>query len=84
MTNSDIRGVSQLSIITALCLAAATAITIAGAIILIKPNQANATPKFTADTKLPCTQCHTSPPSAQNLTDIGKAFKDNGNKMPPK
>ena len=84
MACSDIRGASQVSATTALCLAVGAAITVGGAVALITSNQAYATAKFTADTKLPCTQCHTSPPNAQNLTDFGKKFKDNGNKLPPK
>jgi hypothetical protein len=81
---SDIHGTSQALGRAGLCFAIGTAIALGGAMALISSNQANATPKFTADTKLPCTQCHTSPPGAQNLTDLGKKFMDNGNKLPPK
>jgi hypothetical protein len=51
------------------------------AIVAFRPAQAN--PQFAAETKLPCTQCHTSAPfTAGNLTDFGKKFHDNGNKVP--
>ena len=84
MAYSDIRGASQVSVTAELCLAVGAVITIGGIIAFMTSNQAYASAKFTADTKLPCTQCHTSPPGAQNLTDFGKKFKDNGNKLPPK
>ena len=84
MATSYIRRTSQALGSAGLYLVIGTAIVLGGAIALTGSNQANASPKFTADTKLPCTQCHTSPPNAQNLTEAGKQFKDNGNKLPDK
>lgn len=66
-----------------LAIAAGAAAMLGGAIVAVAPGAAHATPAFTAQTKLPCTRCHTSiPGSAQNLTDFGKQFHDNGNKLP--
>jgi hypothetical protein len=60
-------------------------ISIGGAIALISSTESHASPAFTAQTKLPCTQCHAAnPPDPQKLTDFGKKFKDNGNKLPAK
>ena len=63
------------------------AVGVAMAIVLviasISSHQAQASPKFAAQTKLPCTKCHAAPPNtAQNLTDFGKQFKDNGDQLP--
>ena len=69
----------------ALCsaLGAGAAILIAGAIAIVAFKPAQANPAFAAETKLPCTQCHTAAPfTAGNLTDFGKKFHDNGNKVP--
>jgi hypothetical protein len=57
---------------------------LAGAATFIGPDPAQASPAFTAQTKLPCTRCHTTPPGAANLTDFGKQFQANGNKLPKK
>lgn len=84
MPRSKIRRISQVFKSAGLYLAIGAAISIGGAMTLMTSDQAKASPKFTADTKLPCTQCHTSPPAAQNLTDFGKKFHDNGDKVPPK
>ena len=54
-----------------------------GAVGVVISKSAQATPAFTAQTKLPCTQCHSKPGGGANdLTDLGKKFHDNGNKMP--
>ena len=82
MACKDIQGPSKTSRVVVAGLAAGAAIAMAIAIASIAPHQAHASPAFTAQTKLPCTQCHTGPPSAQGLTNLGKQFKDNGNKLP--
>ena len=82
MACNDIQGISKVSGAAAACLAFGAAMAVGFAIVSIAPHQAQASPAFTAQTKQPCTACHTSPPSAQNLTDVGKKFKENGNQMP--
>ena len=69
----------------AICLAIGTgaAILTAGTVVVVTPKSAQATPTFTVQTKLPCTQCHTNAAGGANtLTDFGKKFQDNGNKLP--
>ena len=62
--------------------AAGAAILAATTIALVTPSPVLATPAFTAQTKLPCTQCHTAPTGgADKLTDFGKEFQANGNKL---
>jgi len=63
---------------------AGAAILAASTIVLATPSPVLASPAFTAQTKLPCTQCHTKPGGGatdQDLTDFGKKFKANGNKV---
>ncbi len=55
----------------------------AGCIVFIGPRPAQATPEFATQTKLPCTQCHQGA-TGSPLTDFGKAFQANGNKVPEK
>jgi hypothetical protein len=54
----------------------------AAAIVLVAglatTQQASASMKNTQETGKPCTFCHTAPPA---LTDAGKKFKANGNKL---
>jgi len=50
--------------------------------ILSAPHTARATPQFATQTGLPCNQCHADLNSPMNLTDFGKAFVANGNKVP--
>lgn len=68
----------------ALCfgLAAGAAMLIGGTMTIIAPQPAQATPAFTEQTHLPCTQCHTSPSNGANLTKFGKEFLTNGHKLP--
>ena len=62
--------------------AVGTAILAATTIALVTPSPVLATPAFTAQTKLPCTRCHTAPTGgADKLTDFGKEFQANGNKL---
>ena len=62
--------------------AAGAAILAATTIAVVTPSPVLASPAFTAQTKLPCTQCHTSAAGgADKLTDFGKSFKANGNKL---
>jgi hypothetical protein len=66
---------------TALCVAigiVGTAI-VAGSLITARP--AKSTPVFAGQTGLPCARCHTAPAGGKDLTDFGKDFKANGNKL---
>jgi hypothetical protein len=42
---------------------------------------ATAKPEFSAQTKLPCGQCHTNPAGGGKLKSFGEKFKANGNKL---
>jgi len=46
------------------------------------PRQAAALPAYSEQTKLPCVQCHVKPAGGKDLTDFGKKFQANGNKLP--
>ena len=62
----------------------ATAAVAVAMIVLSAPHAARATPQFGTQTGLPCTQCHADLNTPMNLTDFGKAFLANGNKVPSK
>ena len=47
------------------------------------PRQAKALPAYAQQTKLPCSQCHVNPAGGKDLTDFGKKFQANGDKLPP-
>ena len=51
------------------------------AIVTLAPQQAVAKPEFTAQTKLPCGQCHANPAGGGALKPLGQKFKDNGFKL---
>jgi len=51
----------------------------AAAVLLVAP--ANAKPEFSAQTKLPCGQCHANPAGGGKLKSFGEKFKANGNKL---
>jgi hypothetical protein len=88
MVREEMPGTSRLSGMTVFALAIGVSVAIlgAGATTLLKPTSAQASAKFTAQTKLPCTRCHTSAngAGAGNLTDFGKEFQANGNQLPKK
>ena len=66
--------------LTTLCLsAAALAAFVATATFASRP--AVAKPEFTAQTKLPCGQCHANPAGGGALKPFGQKFKDNGYKV---
>ncbi len=56
------------------------------ALILALIHNANASAKFTKETGKKCTDCHSKIPkkgeSELYLTELGRKFKENGNKMP--
>lgn len=51
------------------------------AMLTIGAGQVNAKPEFSAQTKLPCGQCHQTASGGGPLTAFGKKFKDNGFKV---
>ncbi len=57
---------------------------ISGATLLLAPRHAQATPQYSAETKLPCGRCHVNPAGGGPNTAFGKAFAANGHKIPPK
>ena len=56
-------------------------VTASGACFLIS-RSAIATPQFGATTGQPCAACHVRPDGGTELTDFGKKFQANGNKLP--
>lgn len=52
--------------------ASASALLLAGAMIVIASGQSMATPAIASKEKKPCTACHTTPPA---LNDAGKKYK---------
>jgi hypothetical protein len=59
---------------------------LAAALMVVLFNNANASAKFTKETGKKCTDCHSKIPKKGEtelyLTELGKKFKENGNKMP--
>jgi hypothetical protein len=49
--------------------------------VIFSFSPANAKPEFSAQTKLPCGQCHTNPAGGGKLKSFGEKFKANGNKL---
>jgi hypothetical protein len=60
----------------------AIAIVVAGAAVILSPRPAQATMAYTAQTGLPCGKCHVNSAGGGALTDYGKAFAANGDKVP--
>jgi hypothetical protein len=82
MVHSKIRGISNSIPTTGLCLPAGiVAVLFAGAAALVGTTPANAKPEFSAQTKLPCGQCHANPAGGGKLKAFGEKFKANGFKV---
>ncbi len=47
----------------------------------IAPRPAQALPAYTQQTSLPCSRCHVNPAGGPDLTDFGKEFQANGDKL---
>jgi hypothetical protein len=62
-------------------LAIGVAILVGSAITAMAPRSAQALPAYTQQTGLPCSQCHTNPAGGRDLTDFGKQFQANGDKL---
>lgn len=60
------------------------AVLLAGAAVTVTPKQAQALPKYAAQTGLPCGRCHVNPAGGGPRTAFGKAFAANGHKIPKK
>jgi hypothetical protein len=54
----------------------------AGLSCLLISRAATATPQFGAATGQPCAACHVRPDGGPELTEFGKKFEANGNKLP--
>jgi hypothetical protein len=63
-------------------LGVATALVTAGTACFLISRSATATPQFGAATGQPCAACHVRPDGGTELTDFGKKFQANGNKLP--
>ena len=59
-----------------------TVLVTASAACFLIARSASATPKFGAATGQPCAACHVRPDGGTELTDFGKKFQANGNKLP--
>jgi len=60
------------------------AVLLAAAAVTMTPRQAQALPKYAAQTGLPCGKCHVNPAGGGPRTSFGKAFAANGHKLPKK
>jgi hypothetical protein len=58
------------------------ALLLAGAALTVTPQQAQALPKYAAQTGLACGKCHVNPAGGGPRTAFGKAFAANGHKVP--
>ena len=54
---------------------------IGGAIATVVSRPVQALPAYTQQTALPCARCHTNPSGGPDLTDFGKEFQANGDKL---
>jgi hypothetical protein len=83
MLHSELRRTSNRVRIAARCIAGGICtIALLGAAAALVATTANAKPEFSAQTKLPCGQCHTNPSGGGKLKTFGEKFKANGNKLP--
>lgn len=53
-----------------------------GVVSLVLTRTASATAQFAKDTGKSCADCHTAAAGGGPLTDFGKKFQANGNKLP--
>ena len=58
-----------------------TAALLGAAAALVGTAPVNAKPEFSAQTKLPCGQCHTNPAGGGKLKAFGEKYKANGFKV---
>ena len=81
MKGLEILTTSRRCATVALCLAGIGGLTVLIGGSLTIPSPARATPVFAGQTGLACTRCHTAPTGGKALTDFGKEFQANGNKL---
>jgi len=83
MINLEICAASNPIRLASRCIAVGicTAALLGAAAALFGTTPANAKPEFTAQTKLPCGQCHTNPAGGGKLKAFGEKFKANGFKV---
>jgi hypothetical protein len=76
--------VSDRFCVTVRCVAAGigAAALLGAAATLVGSMPAHAKAEFSAQTKLPCGQCHQNPAGGGKLKSFGEKFKANGNKLP--
>jgi len=55
---------------------------LAGAVVTVTPRQAQALPKYAAQTHLACGRCHVNPAGGGPRNKFGKAFAHNHHKLP--
>jgi mono/diheme cytochrome c family protein len=63
--------------------AVAAALLVTGTAFVLSSRPVAATTAYAAATGQPCAACHVQPDGGPDLTDFGKAFQANGNKLPP-
>ena len=61
--------------------ACALGVVAAAAMLVATPRQASAKPEFSAQTGLPCGQCHANPAGGGKLKAFGEKYKANGFKV---
>jgi len=76
MTNQR-RSIALISAIPVL-----SAALIVGLVSVLPTREAQATPAYAAQTKLPCGKCHVNPAGGGTRTDFGNKFQANGHKLP--
>jgi hypothetical protein len=83
MFHLEIGGASHCVCTAARCIAVGICTTalLGAAAALVGMTTANAKPEFSAQTKLPCGQCHTNPSGSGKLKAFGEKFKANGYKV---
>lgn len=76
-------GISNAVCRTACCLVMGViaAVFVSGAVAVFLGAPAHAKAEFSAQTKLPCGQCHANPAGGGKLKTFGEKFKANGNKL---
>jgi hypothetical protein len=83
MVHFEICGASHPIRLDARCIAVGicTVALLGAATALVGTTPANAKPEFTAQTKLPCGQCHQNASGGGKLKAFGEKFKANGYKV---
>jgi hypothetical protein len=83
MRDSGNEGHSKLSVLAVGTMGVASAVLLGIVAAGSVHRPAVALPAYAQQTKLPCSQCHINPAGGKDLTDFGKKFQANGDKLPP-